>query len=235
MRILRNILDIADDATDSRCGGANASISSFLLSIPSGKRDGMKRDGEVDEILSCSLMIIHLASISLHFPRSSLADVLGLKTVCGTARGKITVDESRFHRTAGLRSATALSNLISSRTTLRTLSPCFSCAIAFASVVHLSECLVLKSPGSNDLREHVRLQLSALNELGETWPIARVVRRQVTQFAREILNNSPPRNTFPNSAPLSELPNLDEQWLQGFMTEDLELAPEAEGFFMPGL
>ena len=127
----------------------------------------------------------------------------------------------------------AISNLISWRTTLRTLSPCFSCAIAFASVVHLSECLDPKSPESNDLKEHVQLQLSALSELGKIWPIARVVRGQIAQFVREAINKAPTRVTFPDSAPLFELPNLDEQWLQGLMTEDLEFAPE--GFFMPGL
>ncbi|KAK5242656.1 hypothetical protein LTS06_011379 [Exophiala xenobiotica] len=170
MRILSSILDLVNEATGPQCDAANASISSFLLSIPPEKRHGMKENEEVDEAMSCALMIIHLGSICLHLPRSSLATVQGLKT--------------------------------------------------------LSDCLVLKSPESNNLKEHVQLELSALNELGGIWPIARVVRGQIAQFVREVLNNKPAQDTFPDPVQLSELPNVDEQWLQGLMAEDLEISPQ---------
>ncbi|KAJ9493332.1 hypothetical protein H2202_011202 [Exophiala xenobiotica] len=90
----------------------------------------------------------------------------------------------------------------------------------------LSDCLVLKSPESNNLKEHVQLELSALNELGGIWPIARVGRGQIAQFVREVLNNKPAQDTFPDPVQLSELPNVDEQWLQGLMAEDLEISPQ---------
>lgn len=229
MRILSNVLDIAPDTAGPRCDAANASISSFLLSLPPDKSDGLKNDGETDEVMSCALMIIHLASICLHLPRSNLAAVRGFKTVCGNERGHIGAEETKAHHAAALRSAKALSNLISSRSSLKSLSPCFSCAIAFAAVVQLSECLVRKSPESNYLKEHVQLELSALKVLGKIWPIARVVRGQIAQFSREVLSKSS-RDMFSESIP----PVIsDEQWLQDLMPDGLEIP--SEGFVIPGV
>lgn len=113
MRLLRSILSLPPSSPDSRCAAAQASISSFLLSIPPEKRDGIKPDGGTDETMSCALMIIHLASITLRLPRSPLASVRGFHTVCGTARGALPLSESRTHHAGALRSAAALSELIS--------------------------------------------------------------------------------------------------------------------------
>ena len=229
MRILSKILDISNDTAGSRCDAANASVSSFLLSLPPDKRDGLKKDGEIDEVMSCALMIIHLASVCLHLPRSNLTGLRGFKTVCGNERGRIVAEECKAHHFAALRSAKALSNLISSRTSLKTLSPCFSCAIAFAAVVQLSECLVRKLPESDYLKEHVQLELSALDVLGETWPIARVVRGQIAQFSREVLGKSSQDMFSESLSPV--IP--DDQWLQDLIAENLDMP--SDGFFIPGV
>jgi hypothetical protein len=237
MRILSSVLDMAA-SPHPQADAANASISSFLLSLPEEKREGVKDDGETDEVMSCALMIVHLASICLHLPRSSLAGIRGFKTVCGNDRGKVVAEESKVHHRAALRSAKALSDLISSRTTLRTLSPCFSCAIAFAAAVQLAECLLNKSPQSQHLKEYVQLELSALNVLGETWPIALVVRSQLAQFSREVLGyriQPPPEDACPDpmSTQMASEPTIpDESWLQDLISEDMDFS--ADGFLFAG-
>ncbi|KEF52666.1 uncharacterized protein A1O9_11083 [Exophiala aquamarina CBS 119918] len=238
MRILSNVLELAM-SPQPQADAVNASISSFLLSLPEEKREGMKDDGETDEVMSCALMIVHLASICLHLPRSSLAGIRGFKTVCGNDRGKVVAEESKVHHRAALRSAKALSDLITSRTTLRTLSPCFSCAIAFAAAVQLAECLLNKSPQAQILKEYVQLELSALNVLGETWPIALVVRSQLAQFSREVLGyRIQPPATEENcqeamSSQMASDPTIsDEPWLQDLISEDLDFS--ADGFLFAG-
>ncbi len=42
MRILSIILDITNDSTSSRCDAANASISSYLLSLSAEKCEGLR-------------------------------------------------------------------------------------------------------------------------------------------------------------------------------------------------
>lgn len=238
MRILRRVLDINSDkiaSLSTQVDAASASVSSFLLSIPPEKRDGLKNDGEVDEIMACALMIIHLASICLHFPRSNLASGRAFKTICGTDREKIASEKTRAHGSAALRSAKGLSDLFSSRATLKTVSPCFSCAIAFAAVVQLSECLSHRSPQLNELREYLQLQLSALNALGETWPVARAVKGQLAQFSREVLEEQrrslqPIASEFWSTPTTSEPAIIDEQWMQDLLSEGFDM-PSSGVFF----
>ena len=231
MRILSMVLDITDELVQSRPDATESAISSFLLSLPASKRDGLQKNGEVDEVMSCALMIIHLASICLHLPRSTLARLRGFRTVCGTDGGTPMNETSTYHDAAALRSAKALSKLLTSRSTLATLSPCFSCAIAFAAVVQLPAYLVQQPPESDYLKEYIQLELSALQHLGETWPIARVVRSQIAQFSREIIcpqqavvvQQQPMQQTMVPSSerlptPVSSMPG--DQWLNDLLGTD---------------
>lgn len=229
IRILNSVLDITNDPHGVQCDAANASIWSFLLSLPPDKREGLNEDGEIDEVMFCALIAIHLASICLHLPRSNLASLRSFKTVCGNDCGKVSSEQSRIHQNAASKSARAISKSISSRTSLKTLSPCFSCAIAFAAAVQLSECLVLKPTESVYLKEHIQLELTALNVLGETWPIARVIRGQIAQFTREVLGHAAQDQS---SDPFPQPAILDEQWLRDLIADDLEVP---SGIFIPGM
>lgn len=222
MRILLSVLDITQDSSQTECDAASASVSSYLLSLPVEKREGLKPNGDVDEVMICALMIIHLSSICLNMPRSALSHLRGFKTVCGNERGKAASETPRSSQAAAVGSANAVTRLISSHTTLKTLSPCFSCAIAFSAVVQLSEYIVQSPAEAALLKENIQLQLMALQSLGKIWPIARVVRGQIADFSREVMHV--PAHTpmsygglFPTIGP----PIQDEQWLQDLLYDDL--------------
>lgn len=231
MRILNTVQDLATTtASDDEVEAAKASIISFLLSVPKAKAEGLKKNGEVDEVMSCALMVIHLASICLHLGRSDLGSVRGLTTVCGTERGRRVLNgKSRAHHVACLGSAKSLANLITTRSSLQTLSPCFSCALAFAAVVQLAECRLDPFSQARYLKEQLKMQLSALKLLGNTWPIANVVRGQLAQFSREIFPM--PSATYSEDA---VQPNVTEEiWMQELLSEDLQ--GPAGGFMIPGM
>lgn len=236
-RILGSVLEIESGSVLPRrfeIDTLNASISSFLLSLPPDGRRGVNRDGESNEMMSCALMIIHLASICLHFPRSDLAGIRSFKTVCGNDRPRATADDCRAHTSAALKAANALSDLISSRRSLKTLTPCFSCAVAFGTTVQLAAYLLgWDDSRAQCLKEQIQLALSALSVLGEIWPIARVVRGQLAPFARELLSRLTTSTQAAFLGPSLAQTNLDlalgnEQWLQDFMNEDR--AVSMEGF-----
>lgn len=222
MRILSTVLDVTNDASFSRSETAEASVSSYLLSLPTEKQDGLKDDGEVDEVMSCALMIIHLAGICLHLPRSTLAQLRGFKTICGNDRGQAASERPKIHQAAALRSAKALARLLTSHTTLSTLSPCFSCAIAFAATTQLSEYSTQPRPRSQYLSEILQLELSALASLGQIWPVARVVRSQIAAFARDVMSKSSGR-TYVEPMPDLGPPLPDEGWLQDLISESMIL------------
>lgn len=230
-RIFATVLDGASDPQPSNFDAINASISSFLLSLPATKCEGLKDNGDVDEVMICALMIIHLARICLNFPRSKLAR-RGFTTVCGTDRGKVASGREASYSAASLSSAQALTKLISLHTSLKTLSPCFACAVAFSAVVQLSEYASQTPPRPPYLQENLQLQLSALQSLGETWPIAHVVRSQLAQFFREISSETQTQPTA-GAEPMAMFDPLtrEDQWLQELMSEEMLLDGASIPFF----
>jgi hypothetical protein len=234
LRILSSVLGNGNNTrslTASQVDAAGASISGFLLSLPEDRRHPLKEDGELDEVVSCALMIIHLAGICLHFPRSGLASKRSFETVCGSDReGRIMTEDYHVHKAAAIKAANGLSKLISSRASLKNLTPCFSCAIAFAAAVHLSACLPQDS-SEPQYKEHIQLELSALNTIGETWPIAQVVRGQVAQFARQVHGYRPRTTQAISVESLSAYRTTDlvqerELWLQDIMSQNLDSPSE---------
>jgi hypothetical protein len=225
-RILNTVFesDFQDGSlNDTQVQSLNASITGFILALPDDKLTPITEDGVVDEVLSCALMIINLAGICLHFPRSSLAGRRSLKTVCGNDRqGKIDSHDERFHRGLALKHANGLSRLISSRDSLRTLTPCFSCAIAFAAAVHLAA--VLPRDRSENLhKEHIEMELSALKTVGLIWPIGRVVKAQLAQYAREVLSRPHALDsTGPDFQSTGNIPLGNEPWFDELTSQYLD-------------
>ncbi|KAK6858706.1 C6 transcription factor [Apiospora arundinis] len=218
VRILSMVLNSNEEIFSSKRLAAEAAISSWLLSLPEEKRDGLEADGEVDEVMSCALMIIHLAGICLHLPQSPLALVGDFKTVCGNDLGQVASEAPKVHQVAALRSAKALARLLTTRSNLNTLSPCFSCAVAYSAVVLLAEYSAQPRPRPLYLSEILQLQLSALQSLGQIWPIARVVRSQIAAFARDVMGK-PSANSLSELSDLGSSP-MDEQWLHDLITDN---------------
>lgn len=217
MRILSMVLEVNDETSSSTRLAAEAAISGWLLSLPEEKQDGLKADGEVDEVMSCALMVIHLAGVCLHLPQSPLALAGDFKTVCGNDLGQAASEAPKLHQAAALRSAKALSRLLTTHSNLRTLSPCFSCAVAYSAVVFLAQYSIQPRPRPLYLSESLQLELSALQSLSQIWPIAGVVRSQIAAFARDVLGD-PSDSSFTDPSDVRLSP-LDEQWLQDLISE----------------
>ncbi|RSL90269.1 Enniatin synthase, partial [Fusarium oligoseptatum] len=98
MCILSMVLDANSKGCSSTKQSAEAAISSWLLSLPEEKQDSLQPDGEVDEVMSCALMIIHLAGICLHLPQSPLAHVGDFRTVCGNHLGQAISEYPKVHK-----------------------------------------------------------------------------------------------------------------------------------------
>lgn len=198
MRIMGTVLSLGSDtfgASQDEVETVDASISNFLLSLPPGKRQVVKKDGTVDEVLFGAHMIIHWAAIDLHRPRSSLTYVRNhYRTAC-TREEVIGMPalEYAVHDAKALRAANAISSLAAVQTSMASHTPCFPCALALAATVQLPSSAVSMGPSERSgLRERLRLTVSTLGAIGEIWPISRVVRVQVAQFAREVFDPNPP-------------------------------------------
>lgn len=173
---------------------AIAAVKNFILSLPSHRARGLRVDGTTDEVMSCAVMIINLASICLHVPRSDLADVHNTATICNNDRPPVLAIDREVHTALAMRSADAISELVIARRSFDTITPCFSCSLAFtvsSQIAAYSLEVDKKSPTATRLREYVQLALTALSSMGQSWQIAAVVRMQLAQFVKDLMRNQP--------------------------------------------
>jgi hypothetical protein len=214
----------------------DASINNFLLSVP---EDGRMVNGDemgIDEKMFSALMVIHLATISLHLPRSELVHIRSIATVCRTSQVDVAMLKPKAHRVAALKAANAISRLLIARGTNLMLSPCFACGITLCFAVQLPAYLQEQNATTRALlKEYLRLSLNVLRVMSKVWPIAKLVRSQIAQVAREVLiassrNDLRPVVSMPtlmNSE--AELPG-DDQWLQDIMTSSMDCFTENFAF-----
>lgn len=191
-RILGTVLQLSPDrfaVTNPQVEAIDASISSFLLSLPPEKREVVEHDGVCDEVLFGAHMIIQWAAINVYRPRSSLTAIKNhYHTACTEKeRSSLPAHAQKSYTSKALRAANALSSLTSIQSPLARHTPCFACAIALAATVQLpAYAIETNTDEARAIRERLQLAISALNAISEVWPLARVVRRQVAQFAREV-------------------------------------------------
>ena len=193
VRLLHNVLQSRgpdQTVSDTEVEALDASLSGFQFSLPPSKRDLAERDGKVDEVLFAAQMIVHWAIILLHRPRSSLTSLGNpYETVC--SQGDLStapVLPRTTHTSKAIRAANEISKMTSMRVPLSVHSPCFTCAISKAAMVHLpAYTLETSQAAASTIQERLRLAVSALNKMGDVWPMAKMVKVQVSQYAREVL------------------------------------------------
>jgi hypothetical protein len=193
VRLLHNVLQsrtFDQRFSDSEVEALDESLSEFQFSLPPSKRDLAERDGKVDEVLFAAQMIVHWAIILLHRPRSSLTSLGNpYETVC--SQGDLStapVLPRTAHTSKAIRAANEISKMTSMRVPLSVHSPCFTCAISKAAMVHLpAYTLETSLSAASTIKQRLRLAVSALNKMGDVWPMAKMVKVQVSQYAREVL------------------------------------------------
>jgi hypothetical protein len=106
------------------------------------------------------------------------------------------------HTAKALRAANAISNLTAIQTPMALHTSCFACAIALACTIHLPAYPLQERPRDADaIKQRLQLSISALGTIAEVWPLARVVKSQVAQFARETFVSpaAPDPSNIPNT------------------------------------
>ena len=193
VRLMHNILqsrELNQRFNDGEIEALDASLSAFQFSLPQSKRDLAERDGKIDEVLFAAHMIVYWAIILLHRPRSSLTSLGNpYETVCSNGDlATAPVMARATHTSKAITAANEISKMTSMRVPLSVHTPCFTCAISKAAMVHLpAYTLETSMSAANTIKERLQLAVSALNTMGEAWPMAKMVKVQVSQYAREVL------------------------------------------------
>lgn len=165
-----------------------ALLTNWRLHLPQNKKDALQNNGMLDEMMFQAHMMMHATSIMLHQPFSQL-DTTPTQAItsCAPYQPIATGYVFNAHTKHTVTSACAISELITHRVPLLSHSHFFTCVITLSSIVHLSKWAVFFVPhDDDDLRQQIRLNIGALNQLSTVWAAADRARNEVRAVARDI-------------------------------------------------
>ncbi|CEL02047.1 hypothetical protein ASPCAL01622 [Aspergillus calidoustus] len=176
------------------CANTDASVTAWRSLLPHSKRDLVRGDGSVDELLFKANIIIHTYVVDLHRQLSTLA-YSPIEAIAHCApnappeslRG-CNSTECQLHTAKVLRAIDQFDELLTLPTNIATHTPFIICMIANTVIAHLSACRFHYQGHQLKLaRERIRLSMGALKVLGEYWPMGLRTYKEVGIVAREIL------------------------------------------------
>ncbi|KND91881.1 hypothetical protein TOPH_03594 [Tolypocladium ophioglossoides CBS 100239] len=181
-RILGSTLaagDILGKSPSSLVKNAEANIMSWDLHLPRSKRDPVRADGSVDEIMFRAHMAINTVSTHLHRPRSML-HYSAMELLCSKYAPPLPAEvlppEEQHHERhtfKAIRSAKACVDLFTISAQPTTHSPFIMCMGSMATATHMSACeYLLAGPEYAHARDGVRVFLGILKAFEHIWPQA---------------------------------------------------------------
>lgn len=183
--ILRRCLLTASQAS---VDALDATISAWFHRLPPAKRAILGHNGGVDQMAFQAVMLMHCASIYLHFPRSHLVTALPVTShiFCSAAPGVLwPFTDPQVHTAKALNAATSLSKLGSLSTSVTDHSPFFCCVLVLSSIIQVA----IRSSGllgSSGSHHFLGLNFGVLKSMGEIWKIAAVSRPKIRDVAMEV-------------------------------------------------
>ncbi|KAH1552758.1 hypothetical protein KXV36_009377 [Aspergillus fumigatus] len=164
---------------------ADCSLDGWRLLLPADSKQVMTDTGEIDELMFQAHLLVHVATIGLHRPFSTLK-FNAIEDVSSCAReaplDTPTPDLVNVHTVRVLRSAEAQIRLLALPVREFCHSPFTTCMVSEGTLALLSACKFLfKGKDLAIARDQIRMTIGCLKVLGEVWPrTARNVRELQT-------------------------------------------------------
>ncbi|KAL4984104.1 hypothetical protein BDW68DRAFT_167648 [Aspergillus falconensis] len=178
----------------SICANTDATVTAWRSLLHPSKKDLVREDGTVDELLFKANIIIQTYVVDLHRQLSTLS-YTPIESIAHCSpppppeclRGCNT-PECQLHTAKVLRAIDAFDDLLTLPTNIATHTPFIICMISNLVIAHLAACRFHYQGQALKLaRERIRLSMGALKVLGEYWAMGQRTYREVGVVAREIL------------------------------------------------
>ncbi|KAI0128674.1 hypothetical protein BJ170DRAFT_340824 [Xylariales sp. AK1849] len=162
-------------------------LSNWRMHLPVSKRDSLKKNGQLDEMMFQAHMINHACSIMLHQPHSQL-DSSPARDVTACAPHQMVRSGESFnaHTRHIVTAASEISKMVTYPVPIQSHTHFFTCVLTLSSIVHLSKWALWCVQDDDDLRQQIRLNIGALNKLSAVWSAAANASGQVKGVAQEI-------------------------------------------------
>ncbi|KAL2855982.1 fungal-specific transcription factor domain-containing protein [Aspergillus pseudoustus] len=188
--MLRNSLIMAEvPSSQHELDLLDTSIIAWYHRIPRPKRSIIGNTGEVDQVLFQAHMLMHCASIYLHYPKSYLLAFLPSAREIFCPRFPTLSTSSanpEIHTAKVVSGAIGLSKLAALSTSVINHSPFVACTLVLSSVIQLAVLSVDWLPPFGADTRFLSLNVGVLNSLGDAWPIAGNSMMRIREMTREV-------------------------------------------------
>ncbi|KAJ9389604.1 transcriptional regulator family: Fungal Specific TF [Paecilomyces variotii] len=195
-QILGTILSLGhhmDSSDGIQAEAIDARLASLAMHQPAAQREIYRSNGTLDEMALQAQMINYLSLICLHYPRSNMRFV-PFRNPSSCVRQR-TIEDSNstlpnldLHSVKALRAADMLASLAALPSPIKRQSPFMTCGLAITVTVHLAAALTQAGGTRLDtLKARIDLALGGLNMLGEVWPLAQAIRKQLVGLYSEMI------------------------------------------------
>ncbi|RAL13450.1 putative beta-glucosidase precursor [Aspergillus homomorphus CBS 101889] len=167
----------------------NAAITAWFHRLPSSRRPILQPNGVLDEIMMQAVMLMHCATIYLHFPRSCLLAFLPItgRIMCSSPPAFVTTSlDPQLHTAKVAEGAVQLSRLASLSASVVNHTPFFACTLVLSSVIQVAIMLSDGLHPQGPRQQFLSLNLGVLRSMGETWPIAASAMQRIRQAVIEV-------------------------------------------------
>ncbi|KAF2629875.1 nicotinate-nucleotide diphosphorylase [Macroventuria anomochaeta] len=196
----------------------DAKIAIWHSLLPSVKRDPMRKDGTVDEVIYTAHMIGAIVLMTMHRPFSSLIyNKAELSTTAFSAPAPFSIPPATgrsAHTARALRVAEIQTKLLAIPCTIEKHSVFSMCICAQIATAQISACNnLLEDHALSIARDRVKLSIGFLNAMGSIWALGKAMAKDVRAVARSTL--AMPSSTVtvePDSTGEIEIPRDELIW-----------------------
>lgn len=171
---------------------AELEMENLRLHLPASMQTYINSGGEVDEVAFQAHMIMNAGTIYLHRPRSLLASSNPEHTIACAPNDSAAIScPTNDHTRKTVEAADEICQMISASSSLLNHTPFFICGIAMQAIVHLGICRLPHLSSSQTLAEQqIKMSIGALRKLSQVWEMAEIVRQDVKNVARALLDTA---------------------------------------------
>lgn len=189
----------------------DAKLAAWRSLLPASKKDVMRPDGSVDEVMFLAHMMATILTKSSHRPFSSLPYSFEECTTTSFAAAVPFMDAPKdgraVHTARTVRACDIQTRFLSVPCAVERHSVFTLAIVANIATTQIAACKLLDDCGLDIARDRVRLSIGFLNTMGAYWPTAKAMARDVRYVARSALSGPsrsiPPRSEVPAPASAS--------------------------------
>ncbi|KAF2679093.1 nicotinate-nucleotide diphosphorylase [Lentithecium fluviatile CBS 122367] len=182
--------------SDSLIAAVDAKVAAWQSLLPACKKDPMRQNGTIDEIMFQAHLMAAIVIMTSHRPFSSLTysiEELSTESFASPVPFIEPLKQNRGTHTARILKAIDIqTKLLAIPCAIERHNVFTACMVATLSTAQISACnILLEDHALSIARDRVRLSIGCLNAMGTIWPLAKKMAREVRYVARRTLAGLP--------------------------------------------